>query len=347
MKIKFFKASLSLLLAISAVFALVSCKPTKQYSETYYNYFDTFTYATVSSSSKKEAERFFSILEDELNKYHRLLDIYEVYDGITNLKSINDNAGIAPTPVIFELIEIIEFSKDLYEETSGYINIAMGSVLRIWHEHRYNSLHSPDLASLPDISVLQEAAEHTNINDIIIDKENSTVFLNDADMSIDVGAVGKGYATQKISDSLKKNGFENFVINIGGNVLACGIKTENKPWSVAIEDPADTKELLLKLDIQDMSVVTSGSYQRYFDLNGIRYHHIIDPYSLMPKNDYLSVTVIHKDPAVADAMSTALFNMPYEVGYKTVCEYDGLEAVWVFSDGNVEYSDNFNQYIAK
>jgi len=347
MKIKFLKVSVSLLLCISIVFALASCKSAKQYSETYYDYFDTFTYVTVSTSSKSEADRFFSIFEDEVHKYHRLLNIYEEYDGITNLKSINDNAGIAPVSVIFELIEIIEFSKNIHTQTSGYLNIAMGSILEIWHEHRSSALLSPDTASLPDISALNDKAGHTDINDIIIDKENSTVFLKDPDMSIDVGGVGKGYAAEKISKTLKNNGFENFVINIGGNVLACGTKAENTFWRVAIEDPTENTDSLFTLDIQDMSVVTSGSYQRYFTVDGVRYHHIIDPYSLMPKNDYLSVTVIHRDSAVADAMSTAIFNMPYELGCKTVSEYEGLEAVWVFADGSIEYSENFNKYIAR
>lgn len=347
MKIRFLKSALSILLCISTVFAFASCKSVKQYSETYYDYFDTFTYATVSSSSRSDADKFFSIFEDELDKYHRLLNIYEEYDGITNLKNINDNAGIAPISVIFELIEIIEFSKNLHTETSGYLNIAMGSVLEIWHEHRSNAILSPETASLPDISSLEDAAEHIDINDIIIDRANSTVFLKDPDMSIDVGGVGKGYAAKKISETLKNNGFENFVINIGGNVLACGAKAENTPWRVAVEDPTENKDSLIKLDIKDMSVVTSGSYQRYFTIDNIRYHHIIDPYSLMPKNEYLSVTVIHKDSAVADAMSTALFNMPYELSYKTASEYEGLEAVWVFADGSIKYSENFNKYIAR
>lgn len=347
MKIKFLKAFLGLLLSLTIVFALVSCKTDKQYSETYYDYFDTFTYAMLYSSSRNEADRFFSIFEEELNKYHSILNIYEEYDGITNLKKINDNAGIAPLSVIPELIDIIELSKEVCIDTSGYVNIAMGSVLEIWHEHRYNATHFPDAASLPDMFILEHAAKHTNIDDIIIDKESSTVFLKDPDMSIDVGAIGKGYAAKKISELLKNNGFENFVINIGGNVLACGVKPQNTPWSVAIEDPTQNNDTLFKLNIQDMSVVTSGSYQRYFTIDGVRYHHIIDPHSLMPKNEYLSVTVLYKDSAIADAVSTALFNMPYESGYKFVSEYEGLEAVWIFADGSFKYSENFNNYIAR
>ncbi|MBO5415723.1 MAG: FAD:protein FMN transferase [Clostridia bacterium] len=343
MKTKNFFRAVSLLSCI--LFLLPSCARTQRYSETYLDYFDTVTSFTVCGVSKKEADAANYTLQDELERYHQLFDIYNEYDGIANLKDINDNAGIAPVCVDSELIELLEYCVSVHDMTSGYVNIAMGSVLMLWHTCREEARSAPDSARIPDEALLREAAAHTNISSINIDKNKNEVYISDKHTSIDVGAVGKGYAAQRIAEKLKACGYKDFILNIGGNVIASGSKSNDNPWKVGIENPSDTTKTLCSLSLTDKVLVSSGSYQRYYTVDGKRYHHIIDPFTLMPQNTYLSVSVVCDDSALADAMSTALFNMPYSVGYELVSNTDGLEAMWVTQSGECLYSENFQSYI--
>ncbi|MBR5789727.1 MAG: FAD:protein FMN transferase, partial [Lachnospiraceae bacterium] len=116
-------------------------------------------------------------------------------------------------------------------------------------------------------------------------------------------------------------------------------------YTVGIEDPEKEDQVKVTLRISDLSVVTSGDYQRYYEVDGKRYCHIIDPDTMVPAEYYRSVTVIAKSSAFADALSTALFNMEYDKGYALVHSFDDVEAMWVLQDGTVQYSSNFEQYI--
>jgi thiamine biosynthesis lipoprotein len=145
---------------------------------------------------------------------------------------------------------------------------------------------------------LEAAAKHTDINKIIIDEEASTVFLEDPEMSLDVGAVGKGYATEQVGEIAIKNGFTSGLISVGGNVRAIGNKrASNSPWNVGIQNPDMKSEQsnLQVVNLADLSLVTSGDYERFYTVNGKNYHHIIDPETLFPSEYFTAVTIICKD----------------------------------------------------
>ena len=324
---------------------LPSCKVNRKYSQTYIDYFDTVTTFTVYGVTRRNADRSEEILESELERYHKLFDIYNSYDGINNLKDVNDNAGISSVTVDSEIIELIDFSVKMYEVTSGHVNVAMGSVLSLWHNCRAEAASDPDSASVPSESELREADMHTEIDSIKINKENGEVYITDRETSIDVGAVAKGYVAERIADKLVYEGYEDFVLSLGGNIVTRGCKERGALWQIGIEDPQDTSKSLFSLELMERSLVTSGSYQRYYTVNGEHYHHIIDPFTLRPENEYVSVSVISEDSAVADAYSTALFNMSLVEGMKLVAETEGVEAMWVTSSGEKLFSENFEAYI--
>lgn len=339
---------LMLIAFICALFPfLSSCSYNKRYSETYLDHFDTVTTFTVYGLSKRDADSAKQLLEFELDRYHKLFDIYNTYDEITNIKTVNDNAGRLPVSVDSEIIDLLEYSVSVYNLTSGYVNVAMGSVLSIWHKFRQDAVGSPDSAELPDMEKLREAEGHTDIRNIVIDEEKGTVYINDPNMSIDVGAIAKGYSAQRIAERLEDKGYKNFVLSIGGNVVVRGAKEKGASWQAAIEDPADTSKNLCSIALSDNALVTSGSYQRYYTVDGERYHHIIDPVTLMPKNEYLSVSVICENSALADALSTAIFNMSLEDGQRLVESLDGVEVMWVTSSEKIVYSENFEDHIVK
>ena len=320
-----------------------------RYTATFLDVFDTRTeivgYAKTEEEFLEQADK----LIEKLTYYHELYDIYHTYDGKNNIKTINDNAGIAPVEVDREIIELLKISKDMYVRTKGQVNVAMGSVLSIWHDYRDRGIADPENAKLPKLKDLEKASLYTDISQVKIDEENSTVYLENPEMSLDVGGIGKGYAVQKTAEYAREIGMENLLLSVGGNVSAIGGKRNGDKWKIGIQNPdLDSEEAYAeKVNVENMCVVTSGDYQRYYEVDGVRYCHIIDPDTLMPADYFASVTILTKDSAVADAMSTAVYNMPLEEGLDFVNGEDDLEAMWIMKDGSKHYSDHFESFLSK
>lgn len=331
------KKALSAVLFIASLIGLCSCvKTEKRYTATSFEYFDTVTNIVGYAASGEEFDNTKNYIFSELEKYHNLYDIYNLHDGIANIKTINESRS--PVKVDGDIINLIEYGKNIYSLTDGRTNIAMGAVLSIWHDCR------EDGTRLPEMSELISASEHCDPDDIITDRKNRTVFLADEKMSLDVGAIAKGYAAEMIAESLREKGISGYLISIGGNVCAVGAKPDGKQWTVGIEDPFG-EGFCETVSVCDVSVVTSGSYQRYFELDGVRYHHIIDPDTLFPESRFVSVTVISGNSALADALSTALFNMNIEQGKALVASLEDTHAMWVTADGEKLCSDGFKEFI--
>ncbi len=319
----------------------------EQFSGSFFDTFDTVITLYGFANDATEFNKYAAICHETFLYYHKLFDVYNNYEGINNIKTINDNAGVAPVKVDRELEEFMEYAVIKYYDTDGKVNIAMGSVLSIWHKYRTQGLEDPATAQLPPSAVLSAAANQMSINDIIIDRTKCTVYLSKSGMSLDVGAVAKGYACQKVAEKLIEEGFENFVISAGGNVYAYGAPQDGSgvKWSVGIQSPdtLSTASLVDTVYVSGQAVVTAGGYERYYIVNGETYSHIIDPDTLMPANNYLSVTVIADDSALADYMATELYLSEYDRGV-ALCRDMGVEAIWVTSKGETLYTDGYTEY---
>ncbi len=321
-----------------------------KYTATFLDIFDTRTEIVGYAYNEDEFSEQAEIIKERLVFYNNLYDIYNDYEGISNIKTINDNAGITPVEVDQEIIDLLMFSKDMYDLTDGKVNIAMGSVLSIWHEYREYGSDNPEDASLPELSELEAAAEHTDIENVIIDDENNTVYLSDPEMSLDVGSTGKGYAVQKVMEYCKAMGMDNILLSLGGNISGLGTRIDGTNFRIAIQNPdMDSEEPYIeKVDITDgQCVVSSGDYQRYYVVDGKVYCHIINPETLFPAETFAAVSVITTDSGKADALSTALYNMSLEEGLEFVNSDDTIEAMWVYHDGTKVYSDHFEESIAE
>ena len=343
---------LTVILALSQLFALTGCekKPEEKtkFNNYYFDYFDTATTVSGYASSQEEFDAVCEDVKALLSEYHRLFDIYNRYKDVNNLAIINDldNGKHTKVTVDKKIIDMLTFAKEMYEKTNGNVNVAMGSVLSIWHNYRNDGLDNPAEAELPPMELLKEAAKHTDINDLIIDSENNTVFLADPKMTLDVGAVAKGYAVEQVAKALEEKGVTGYLLNVGGNVKTIGLANGEK-WKAGIENPdRDDKDkpFIEYVKVAGESIVTSGSYQRFYIVNGENYHHIIDPVTLMPGTKYRSVSVITNDSGMGDALSTALFLMSYEDGKKLVESTENVEAMWVMNDGEQLYSVGFEAY---
>ncbi len=338
------------LLALLVVITPGCVKKKTRYQAEFLSLFDTVTTIVGYSESKEEFTALAGRIKDKLTEYHRLFDIYNSYEGVNNIKTINDNAGIAPVKVDKELISMLLFAKEQYYATDSKTNIALGPVLRIWHDYRENGILDPLGAEVPPRKLLENAARHTDIKGMIIDGEASTVYLSDPGMRLDVGAIAKGYAVERTAQYLESEGISSLLLSVGGNVRAIGGKPGKNgmvPWNIGIKNPdkESPETELCNVLISGYSVVSSGSYERYYTVDGTRYHHIIDPSTLMPVSYFTGVTVICRDSGIADALSTAIFNMPLEMGKEFVEGFDGVEALWVTSTGEVIYSEGFGRFL--
>ena len=338
------------------IFVFLQCVPLcsctaslNKYSSYSFDYFDTVTTIVGYEKTQSDFEKVSAEILDELEGYHRLFNIYQRFEGLENLCTVNElKEGSHRTVTVDKrIIDMLLYAKQMYFKTNGKVNIAMGSVLSIWHEYREKGSKDPKNASLPPTGILEDAAAHTDISGIQLDTEACTVTLTDPAMRLDVGAIAKGYAVEMIARALEEKNIEGYLLNVGGNVRVIGAKPDGSPWIIGIENSnGHTDEpYAAYLSLKDESVVTSGSYQRYYTVDGKRYHHIIDPETLFPAENFLSVSVICQSSATGDALSTALFCMSYEEGLSLVNSTEGVEAMWIFPDGEKRYSEGFSSYI--
>ena len=338
------KRLLSIVLLCTLLVGCTSAKKApeqKQYTASFLDVFDTVTSITGKAENEEAFRAKTQAVHNALSEYHQLFDIYNDYDGINNLKTINDHAGIAPVKVDARIIALLKDCKRYYELTDGMVNPAMGSVLQLWHVARNDGINDPANAYLPKEDKLQEAAQYMDFNAVMIDEAASTVYISDANVRLDVGAVAKGWATQRVAESAPAD----LLISVGGNVCATGPKDANgTPWVVGIQNPDGGDNYLHTVYLPKGSLVTSGDYQRAYVVDGELYHHIIDPNTLYPSTLWRSVTILCEDSGLADALSTALFLLPLEEG-QTLLDKTGATAMWVDRTGAIFYSPGFEDHI--
>lgn len=306
---------------------LTGCSRKPQvYQVTWLDVFDTVTTLRGYAPSEKTFNETAARVHEELLQYHQLFDIYNSYPGITNLHTVNTSAGF-PVTVDERITALLTNCKSYYALTGGTVNVAMGSVLRLWHDGR-------EAGVLPNPDALRAAAAHCSMDDLLLD--GNTVTLRDPDMLLDVGAVAKGWTTQRICETLP----EGYLLNVGGNTAAPAPKPDGSGWIIGIQDPNNESQYLRTAPLYSGSLVTSGDYQRTFTVDGVAYHHIIDPDTLMPGGVFRSVTIACADSGLADCLSTALFLMDQETGTALAAQC-GVEALWVCSDGSILQTPGF------
>ena len=329
-------------------------QPSSTYSKYTYEFLGVFDTVIQFMGYAKVDKDFVALAKNGEARFivlNQLFDIYNDYPGINNIKTINDNAGIKPVEVPQEVIDLLLFSIEWYHKTGGVVNIALGPVLKIWHEYRDAGINDPEHSELPPIEKLREAEKYTNINKIIIDKDKKTVYLSDKNMSIDVGAIAKGYATEVVAKDLQSMGYTSFIVSSGGNVRIIGAPLDGvrKKWGIGIQDPNgnvyDPEDYMDTVFTEGGSVVTSGDYQRYYIVDKIKYHHLIDPTTLMPANYYRSVSILTENSGEADFLSSTLFLLPYDESRRLADSLDGVEALWIMADGTIQVTDNMKKVL--
>ena len=321
----------------------------QKFTVSWFDVFDTVTTVLGYAESQEEWDRQMEALHNDLIEYHRLYDIYNRYEGVTNLYDVNLLASEAPVRVDSRIFEMLTEAVQMYSVTQGKMNVAMGQVYSLWHHARDAAEDDPSKAYLPDTAALAAAAEHGSIADLILNEEDSTVYFADPELRLDVGSVGKGYAVEMAARAAEERGLTSALLSVGGNLRSIGTKPDGTKWSGGIQNPwqgqpgAPEDAFLAAVEIEDMALVTSGDYQRFFTLDGVRYHHLIDPDTQQPARNFSAVAVLTPDSGLADCLSTGLFCLDLESGLALVEELADVEAMWMQPDGKVIYSSGFEK----
>ncbi len=290
----------------------------------------TLVEITVYESDEELAQK---AINKSFNEISRLEKIMSSYLPNSELSKLNALAGKEPmVSVSPDLLKVIKRGVYWGKLSNGAIDISIGPATKLW---KFGS----DFSTLPDSDQLLNATNFINYENIVID--GSSVSLKKTGMSLNLGAIGKGYAIDQAISVLKKMKIKSGLINAGGDLMAFGFK-KIKPWHIGIQHPRKPEQIIASLDVEDKAVATSGDYQRYFIKDKIRYHHILDPKNGWPANQTISATVIANTVMDADAVSTALFILGKNKGITLINSLKGFEGMIVSNLGSVTYSSGFN-----
>ncbi len=339
-----FRKKIGVGLLVAALLLFVGCSTEQQYRRSIIDQFDTVTTVTAVAS-EQEFDEIFNHVSELIDSYHRLFDAYNEYDGVVNIATLNEVAHAGPVAVSQELFDFLLYSKEMYELTDGHLNIAFGAVLQLWQQAQLSAVENPDNAEIPSIEELSEASKHCDINDLILNAEELTVYFADDKLRLDVGSIAKGYTAGLVAHSLYNNGFDDTLLSMGGNIVAVG-NIDSKSWTAGVEDPQGNSEPIATLTLNGgESLVVSGDYVRYFTVDDINYGHIIDSETLMPPEYYSSVAVISNDAALADVLSTALFTMPSQEAIALVEQLPSVEVMLIVKDMEAIESSGFKNHV--
>ncbi len=254
------------------------------------------TAVTLTFYDRREAD----IADEAFSLLYEIENKISFHEDSSYISKINENAGIAPVKVPEDVYELIKESIELSEKTDCCFNPLMGSITSLWN------IGSED-ARVPDKAELDEAIRLLSLDDILLNDAEHSVYLRKKGMKLDLGGIGKGYAALCLKELFIDNGIERALINLGGNVYALGRKKGGSKFRIGIQNP-EGGEYLTVVELENESAVTSGAYERYSIIDGVRYHHIFSPDGYPSDSDLLSATIIASDPMLADALSTAVFS---------------------------------------
>ncbi len=343
---------LSITLLASSILLYINKEPEiKNYNITLVDIgFDTVI-SFSSDCTQSQFDQYVTIIKERYTYYNNLFDQYNAYDGIQNVYTINHEGYKNPITVDQDLLECIELSFQINDLNSKF-DITQGNLLSLWHTYRSKGLQlnkEGKSGQLPSKEEIQASLSHYGQDKVII--KGNTIQLLDKDISLDLGGIAKGYATQKVKEELIKNGCSQGFINAGGNIVLIGQKKNGQPWKVGIQNP-DTGSSIVALNLtESKSIVTSGDYQRYYTVNDKRYSHIIDPSTGYPANYVRSITIVCDDSSIADALSTTLFCLSYEEGYSLLQQLKKkmtIDAIWIVNqkDGADIQKDGYSIFIS-
>jgi thiamine biosynthesis lipoprotein len=246
-------------------------------------------------------------------------------------------AGIGPVHVDADTLAMLLLAKKYHALSAGTFDVTIGPVLDLWD-------FTGDVPKVPASSTIVETLSLVDIESLEVNAAESTAFLRKVGMKLDLGALAKGYATEKALQALAGQGIKKGLIDAGGNIRVLGSNARNAPWRIGIKDPRQADALVAIVTLEDAAAVTSGDYYRYFEADGQRYHHILDPRSGYPASENMSVTVVSQDAGLADILSTVFFVMKEEEAL-TLAEKLSVNLIMVSAAGRISHTSGLAAHL--
>ena len=321
------KKRATLVLALLLLFAFAGCRyqPNKLSRTDYL--LDTVVTLTLYGAGEAD-------LDAAFGEIRRLSDLMDAYSPASDLGRLQAAAGQTPVKIAPETMELLLFARDMYEQTAGRLDVTVGPLIDLWNIR--GGGHFPTEAER------SAALSLLGMDDLVLNETDGTAYLARPSMRLDLGALAKGYIADRVKALLLDRGVNSGVIDLGRNILLLGEKPGGEAFSIGIQSPGEAGELLRVLALRDRSLVTSGTYERYFDYGGQRYHHVLDPFTGFPaEKGLLAVTVLSDSSLLGDALSTACLLLGVDEGLKLVDSLSEAEALFVLEDGSVRTTAGF------
>ena len=285
---------------------------------------------TIVDNDQANAENMINIAIEEISRIEKLISSW---DKNSQTSLINLNAGVKPVKIDLELFELISRSIKVSNISQGAFDISYASMDKVWYFDR-------KMTEFPSIEKIKKSVSKIGYKNIVLNKEDTTVFLKLKGMKIGFGAIGKGYAADRAKDILIKNNVKSGIINASGDLTAWGIKPSGKDWMVAIVNPINKDKVFSWLTIKNKSIVTSGNYEKFINLDGKKYSHIIDPRTGYPTEGILSVTIITDKAELADALATSVFVLGVDIGLNMINQLNGVDCIIIDDNNKIIKSRN-------
>ena len=269
----------------------------------------------------------------------RLDELLSTWISTSELSRVNASAGIKPIHVSTETLTVVHRAMQAAEMTDGGFNIAIGPAVEAWSV--------TDGQRIPEESELDALRPLVDLRAVHVDVRKQTIYLDKAGMRIDVGGIGKGYAADQAVEALRRAGAIAGVVALSGDIKTFGRLPGGKMFPVGIQHPRKDGSVLAWIDLQDEAISTAGDYERFFERDGVRYHHILDPRTLQPARSCQSVTVVAREGIWADGLDTGIFVMGTESGMRLVEALPDVEAIIVDHEGHVHVSSGLRDRVRK
>jgi thiamine biosynthesis lipoprotein len=288
---------------------------------------------TVVTDNEKTAQHHIDAAIDEIQRIEKLLT---TFSNESQTYLINQNAGIKPVKVDWEIFDLIERSLRISNITDGYFDISYGGIDKsFWNFDR-------EMKQLPDPELIKEHLKLVNYKNILLNRENQTVFLKEKGMRIGFGGIGKGYAAEMAKRLLQKRGVISGIVNASGDLTTWGNQADGKPWTIGIADPENAKQPFSYMNITDIAIATSGNYEKFVVIGGKKYSHTINPKTGMPVSGVKSVTIFCPNAEIADAMATPVSIMGIDSALNMVNQINHLECIIIDDQDKIYSSQNIN-----
>lgn len=284
---------------------------------------------SVVAENKSEGDEFIKLAIDEIERIEKLISSWNQNSQTSN---INKNAGVQPVKVDKELFDLIDRSLKISKLTNGAFDISYASMDKIWK-------FDGSMKEIPSENLIKNSVVNVGFENILLNKNESTVYLKKPDMKVGFGGIGKGYAADKAKNLLQEKGVVGGIINASGDMNTWGNQVDGSDWTVGIKNPLNKNKVFALMPIKNSAVVTSGNYEKFVEINGVRYSHIINPKTGYPSSGIVSASVFAKSAELSDALATSIFVMGIDVGLDFINQLNGVECIIVDDLGKIHYSE--------